>query len=298
MRTLPPGMQAHLSSGATSLCWCWRLERLDGQVFGFTDHDRTLSFDDTTFEPESGFSASELSTAVGLGVDHAEATGALRSAHLSEADLAAGHFDNAKIELWRVNWADVAQRVVVMSGTLGEVSLRDGAFSAELRSLAHALDQERGRAYQYQCDADLGDARCGVDLELGAFKGVGAVLSVQRDHQFAASGLGDFDAGWFARGRLIWTSGENAGTRVEVKAHARAGSDVSLSLWHRPSRPLAPGDEFVVQAGCDKQFSTCQLRFANSLNFRGFPHLPGNDFIIEYPDRGDPKLSGKSMFNG
>ncbi len=298
MRTMPPGMQAHLSSGATSLCWCWRLVRADGEVFGFTDHDRMLSFEDTGFEPESGFSASELSAAVGLGVDNAEATGALRSDRLGETELAAGHFDGAQIELWRVNWSDVTQRVLVMSGTLGEVSLRDGSFTAELRSLAHALDQERGRAYQYQCDAELGDARCGVDLELAAYKSAGTVADVKRDHQFLASGLEDFDEGWFACGRLIWTSGENTGASVEIKAHVRNGSEITLSLWHRPAKPISPGDAFTVHAGCDKQFSTCRLRFANSVNYRGFPHMPGNDFIIEYPDKGDPKLSGKSMFNG
>ena len=48
------------------------------------------------------------------------------------------------------------------------------------------------------------------------------------------------------------------------------------------SRSLPPshlGDTFTVTAGCDKQFATCQAKFANAVNFRGFPHMPGNDFI-------------------
>ena len=39
MKTLLPALQAHLDGGATTLAWCWRIERSDGVVFGFTDHD-------------------------------------------------------------------------------------------------------------------------------------------------------------------------------------------------------------------------------------------------------------------
>ena len=60
MKTLPPGMQAHLDTGATTLAWCWRLIRRDGVAFGFTDHDRGLVFDGTTFEAATGFTASEI----------------------------------------------------------------------------------------------------------------------------------------------------------------------------------------------------------------------------------------------
>ena len=43
-------------------------------------------------------------------------------------------------------------------------------------------------------------------------------------------------------------------------------------------------DPFTVTAGCDKRFETCRDRFANSINFRGFPHIPGNDFVISGAD--------------
>jgi uncharacterized phage protein (TIGR02218 family) len=35
--------------------------------------------------------------------------------------------------------------------------------------------------------------------------------------------------------------------------------------------------------GCDKRLETCRDRFANTLNFRGEPHLPGNDLLTRYP---------------
>lgn len=64
MKTLVPALQAHLDEGTTTLAWCWRISRADGASFGFTDHDRTLSFDGTDFEPESGLTASEAATQV------------------------------------------------------------------------------------------------------------------------------------------------------------------------------------------------------------------------------------------
>ena len=127
MKTLPDGMQAHLDGGATTLCWCWQLTRRDGVVQGFTDHDRDISFDGVTFGAVSGFTASQIESSLGLAVDNLTLTGALSSATLNEADLAAGLYDNAAIRIWRTNWADTGQRVLMRSGTLGEVTrLRAG----------------------------------------------------------------------------------------------------------------------------------------------------------------------------
>ena len=50
MKSLPPALQAHLDEGTTTLAWCWRIARADGVSFGFTDHDRTLSFDGTAHD--------------------------------------------------------------------------------------------------------------------------------------------------------------------------------------------------------------------------------------------------------
>jgi len=295
MKTLPAGLQDHLDAGATTLAWCWRLTRTDGVKLGFTDHDRDLVFDGTTFEADSGFTASEIASSVGLSVDNMEAEGALQSGHLNEADLARGLYDNAVVEVWRVNWADVSERVLVRQGNLGEVTTSDGAFVAEIRGLAHALGQQQGRVYQGQCDADLGDARCTVDLDLAAFKGSGAVASAVSGTSFTASGLGGFDSGWFARGFLTWDTGGNAGQKMEVKRHTSAGGVVTIGLWQTPAAAIAASDAFTIRAGCDKQFSTCRDKFDNVANFRGFPHIPGNDAVVRTPEPGDPGNDGGSM---
>ena len=284
MKPLTPALAAHLATGATTLAWCWRLTRRDATTLGFTDHDRPLAFDGTTFEASTGFTASEIKDQIGLSVDNLEVTGALSSGHLDEADLAAGFYDDAKVEIFRVNWADPAQRVLMRSGSLGEVKRAGIAFSAEVRGLAHYLQQPKGRLYQYTCDADLGDARCTVDLTSPTYRGHGSVLAVASPRSFTASGLAAFASDWFTRGLLTFTSGAALGQAIEIKSHTvAANGTVSVELWAAARLPLTPGQTFTLTAGCDKTLATCRSKFANAPNHRGFPTIPGNDFLISSP---------------
>jgi len=294
MRVIPAGLQAHLDSGATTLCWCWRITRNDGVALGFTDHDRDLVFGGTNFEASSGFTSTEIAGAVGLNVDTLDVESAVTSDRLSEDDLAAGLFDNAAIEIFRVNWQDPDQRVLMRYGNLGEVSRGTTHFKAEVRGLAHELQQPKGRIIQFACDADLGDGRCTVDLDQDAFKGSGAVTALADQRTLTVSGLGSFDQDWFTRGLLAWTSGANAGLKAEVKLHSKREGVVTLELWQAMAREVEAGDAFTLTAGCDKSFKTCKAKFDNAVNFRGFPHVPGIDFALTYPDRGG-KNDGNSM---
>ena len=282
MKNLSPALQAHLDDGTTTLSWCWRISRSDGVALGFTDHDRTLRFDGTDFEPESGFAASEIRAGSDLAVDAQDATGVLTSDRITETDILDGRWDNAAVELWRVNWADTSQRVLLRRGAVGQIRRGRMAFVAEVRSLAHVLGQTVGRTFQAGCDARLGDARCGIDLENAIYKGTGVVTDLLRDRAFMASGLSGFDAGWFTSGTLTWTDGANAERITEVLAHGLDGSIATLTLLEAPVRAIAEGDGFIARAGCDKRIATCSAKFANVANFRGFPNIPGQDAVLRY----------------
>jgi len=282
MKSLSPALQAHLDDGTTTLAWCWRISRADGVALGFTDHDRALSFDGTEFEPESGFAASEIRSGSDLAVDAQDATGVLTSDRITEADILDGRWDNAAVELWRVNWTDTSQRVLLRRGAVGQIRRGRMAFVAEVRSLAHVLGQTVGRTFQAGCDAALGDARCGINLENAVYKGTGVVTDLLRDRAFMASGLSGFDAGWFSSGTLAWTSGANAGRITEVLAHGVADAIATLTLLEAPVRAIAENDGFIARAGCDKRIATCGAKFANTASFRGFPNIPGQDAVLRY----------------
>jgi uncharacterized phage protein (TIGR02218 family) len=283
VRSIPPALQAKLDSGVTTLARCWIIIRRDGIVMGFTDHDADLTVAGTVCHAGTGLSASEATARLGLQVDGAEIAGALADESLAESDLAAGRYDAARIEVHLVDWSEPSLNLLLSKGVLGEVRREGAAFTAELRSLAHRLNEESGRLYTATCSADLGDARCGVDLTDPALHGSGTVVSLAGTASFRALGLGSFPDGVLTAGKLTFTSGANVGFAVEVKSHRLALDGVLIELWQQAPEPITISDAFTVTAGCDKRFATCRDRFANSVNFRGFPHIPGNDFVISYP---------------
>jgi uncharacterized phage protein (TIGR02218 family) len=287
MRTLPPGFQAHLDSGNTTLAHCWRLTLKSGEKLGFTDHDRNLTFDGTVFEAAAGFTGSSIESSLGLSVDNMEAEGALQSARLDEVRLRAGDFDHGAIEIWRVNWQEVSQRVLLRKGHLGEVSYGDGAFKAEVRGLSHLLSQQKGRLYQYGCDAELGDARCGVNVLTVAFAKAGLVTAVE-EAAVVLSGISFVDD-WATRGRLKFVAKDKT---VGVKRQRNVGALTRVDLWAALPFQVNVGDSVVLTAGCDKQFVTCKAKFSNAVNFRGFPHMPGTDFVATFATSGDPNNTG------
>ena len=275
MKSFPAGLQTHLDSGTTTLAWCWKITRSDGQIFGFTDHDLALTFAGTAFEPESGFAPSEIRSAQDFSVDAQDVEGALTSDRITETDILDGRWDNAEVEVWRVNWASTDQRVLMRRGNFGDIRRGRTSFVAEVRSLAHWLNQTVGRTYQFSCDADLGDARCGVDLSSPLRSAAGSVATITGDRGFGTAALGAFATDIFTMGVVSWTTGANAGRKAEIATFASG----AITLFEAPVRPIAVGDAFLATAGCDKQFATCRDRFANAPNFRGFPAMPGNDFL-------------------
>lgn len=283
MTDVPAALQERLDCGVTTLAYCWTLTRRDGVVQGFTDHDGDLTIDGILCRAGTGFSASEASSRFDLSVDGAEISGALADDSLNETDLAAGRYDAARVDTWLVDWSDVTLKVLIARATLGEVKREGVAFTAELRGPADALAQESGRLYTARCAADLGDARCQVDLAAPGLHGAGHVVRVDATSAILVEGLEMFDEGVFSAGRLLWSSGSNAGLDVEIKDHRVVAGWARLSLWQAMAEPVANGDAFTVSAGCDKRFSTCRDRFANIVNFRGFPHMPGNDFVVATP---------------
>lgn len=289
MRDMSSTFRARLDAGATTLCSCWRVERRDGSVQGFTDHDRDIAFDGVTYSVMSGLDGTGFDAELGFAVGGAEVSGALSAASIEETDLLNGAWDGARVELWRVDWQAPQHRILMHVGVVGEVRRSGGAFVAELRSLAHALGQERGRIYSANCDADLGDARCGFALDASPFVGVITITSASADELTAALPL--VPDGFYTNGRVLFLDGVNDGAQAHVRDHR----DGALTLWTPLAQAPAQGDSFRLTAGCDKTFTTCRARFNNVANFRGFPHLPGNDAVFSYAARG-AGLDGGSMF--
>jgi uncharacterized phage protein (TIGR02218 family) len=289
MRTIPEDIAVGLAEGVTTLAHVWRVTRRDSEVFAFTDHDRPLVFDAVTAEPNVGLRVGAIEKSLGLNVDSASLSGALASEAVTEADLARGLWDGARVDLYRVDWKEPSARLHLFAGRIGEVRRGVAAFEAELRGLQAPLNVAVGRVYSRFCDADLGDGRCAI--ETSAFRADGVVAEAVNSAAFIASGLGAYEEAWFTRGRLAWA----AGGESEVSAHRLESGGAVIELLDAPGDVLAPGAEFTIYAGCDKRHETCRVKFENVLNFRGFPHMPGNDAVQAGPQQGE-LLDGSSRW--
>lgn len=297
MRDLPVSLQAALDSGATTLARCWAVTRNDGLTMGFTDHDRVLTFEGISFEPESGFTPSAVESGTGLAPDTHAVQGALSSPKLTEQDIRKGLYDGAEVAFYLVDWSDTESRTLLSRGRIGEIRRLGAAFEAEVAGLSDTLNVTIGRAFLHSCACRLGEAKCGIDLGDPAFNGTATIVSVDGTQRFTVAGLGSFDNGWFAGGLLTWTGGENAGVQSHVKTHLPTASGQVIELWQSPALPVFAGDGFTVTAGCDKTAETCAARFGNLENFRGFPHIPGDDVVASYPSTGGAH-DGGSLFRG
>jgi uncharacterized phage protein (TIGR02218 family) len=288
-------LHAHLSTGCTTVCRAWTVVRQDGLALGFTDHDRDLVIEGITCRANTGMTARALQQTTGLSVDNSEAVGALSDEAITEADILAGRFDGAVVRSFLVNWSVPEEFLEQFRGSFGEIARSGGAFRAELRALSEALNLAQGYSYQPGCSAILGDARCRFDVTTPGYAAERAIEAVEDNRMFLFDGFDGHDDRWFEHGRFEMLSGAAAGLVGWVKSDRLVGSTRRIELWQELNAPVLPGDGFRVIAGCNKLAATCRTKFSNFMNFRGFPHIPGDDWLASYPVQGKPNQGGARL---
>ncbi len=269
-------MSDFLQGELTTAAFCWRVERRDGVVMGFTTHDRDLEVEGLGYRAAPGMLPSAVTLASGFEAGALDVSGALNSRAITGADLMAGRWDGASVRLFMVDWeAPDAGTIPLATGEIGEVSMRGQGFEAELRGPAAALEQAVAEQTSPECRAMLGDRRCRVDMALRTrLTRVAAVPGEDRIEVASAAG-GDA----YGYGRLRWMSGANSGLSSAVLR----SDEAVIVLREAPAFAPAMGDLVEISEGCDKRLESCCARFANAANFRGEPHLPGTDLLTRYP---------------
>jgi uncharacterized phage protein (TIGR02218 family) len=245
---------------------------------GFTSFSRDLVLDGITYKASTGFTPTAIETSAGLAVDQLEVEAILNDTSITEADLQAGKYDYAAIEVFLVNYQDLTQgKLVLRVGTLGEVTVRKGVFVAEIRGLSQAFQRQIGELYSPTCRVKrLGDTRCKIDLAPYTHTLTVSAVTDQRTFAHNTSLKPD---GYFQMGLVEWLTGANAGLEIEVKTYASG----VFSLVQPMPYTITVGNTFKAIRGCDRTFETCRTVFNNILNFRGEPHLPGIDQILKLP---------------
>lgn len=280
MKVIPIALASHMTGEVTTLAQCWKITRRDGEVFGFTSHDANFEFDGVVYLSSSAMTPSQVEVNGSMAVDNLDVIALLDNDLIVEADIFAGKWDYASVELFRVNWADLSQGAErLITGRLGEVSFGGPQFVAELRSLTQSLQQTIGRAYGPSCDVNLGDSICGINL--ASWTETGAVTTVTSQSAFSDSSRTE-DANYFRYGKLLWLTGNNAGISIEVKE--TSGSPATdFELQDSMPYVIQIGDTYSVYKGCNKVRTDTEngcASFDNVENFQGFDMIPGSDRLM------------------
>lgn len=258
----------------TQVAYCWLVERRDGAGLALTSHDRPLKIDGVNYLPSPGMTPKSMRFESGTDPDDFEVEGKLSSNGLTKDDLASGMWDGARVQLFAVDWSNPnGGRVDQFEGEMGEVSSRGGEYSVALRGSAARLDVPASPETAPLCRARFGDRHCRVDLAGRT------MISSVAFADGAAVTLDDQVGDSFLFGTMRVTDGPLRNFRTSILAVN--GSEIFVR--DVPATVFSAGDRIELRQGCDKRFSTCRDRFANTRNFRGEPHLPGTDILTRYP---------------
>lgn len=279
-KTIPAALQTLIDSGTVTLATIWKVTRVDATVIGFTDHDSDLLISAVTYQSATGYTRTAIQSTSDLSVDNLELDGLISVSAVSEDDLRGNKYQGAEVRVSVCDYANLATTPVLLRrGWIGKITVRDGIYVAELRGISDRLQQTIGRVYGRECDADFGDARCGIDATAGVHNATGTVGTVTSDSKFYD--VARTETKWTA-GKLTWTSGNNNGVNIEVKKADGAGN---IELWQAMPKAITIGDTYTIRAGCQKRrVEDCITLYNNAVNFRGFDTIPGTDYLMNYPD--------------
>jgi len=273
MRVIPPALQAHLNGSVTTTCLLLQVTLENGEQYGISTHDAPIVFNGLTYA--IGFDPSVIASSADLSVGNGEAR-ALLTALLNQNKLLNGHLDNASWKLYLINWQqpDSDNALLLDAGDIGEVkSKHEDEYAAELLSYAMRLKQNLGTSWSRSCRATFGtEAKgqygCGASAPFVA----GVVINVDASDPLRVF-QGDIDTAAFAIGRVVWTGGDNTGSRLHK---IEAASSSTVALFEAQRFRIKVGDTFNIRQDCNKSPADC-IKHNNFINYKGEPFIPTGD---------------------
>lgn len=291
MKTTSAAMDTALARSGKTIAKMMRIQRRDGTVLCFTDHDEDLEYNllglgSATYRAGKGILASDISQTAGLEPNNCEVTGPFGTdpaTDITRAGVMGGRFVRAKVHLFEVDWTNLAAgELAGLGGRIAEARPAGGKFIFRIEDNLAQLRQEIGTQIQGSCRATHGDAACGRVPESDTATVTAATDGMQMSVNVAAGPWTDhyFDKGW-----VIGLTGENSGVQVEIESWTSAG--VVKLFGFLPAVPEV-GDTFTIVRGCGQTRTDCMDR-NNMIRFRGEPDVPSTDQVARpaIPGEGD-----------
>lgn len=290
MKTFTPAIASLVEGRSFRLATCWKIERADGVTFRFTEHNANIELDGETYSPVAAFSASARQRSDGLKTRNLECVGIITDDVISQDDLRAGRYTDAVITEYQVDWrypwigaiSYIRYRVI-------DVAFDGSKWIAQVADVTRWFRVSIGKVYSRNCQNDLGDSRCQVNI--ASFTESVTVTTVDNVRKsFRASGLASHPDDYFVYGLVTWTSGANNGLTMEVKNYVSATK--RLTLYLAMPFDIQVGDTFTVYPGCGLTTAYCKgtagtknRPWSNNIeNYGGYPFIPGTEKVLQTPN--------------
>lgn len=251
----------------------WIFQRPDGAGFASTSHDRKQVSGSMTREPDVDLLPSELALYDQLFGSSLELEGGVGSPAFTLVDMQSGRWSGASVQLFTGSWSQEAEACLLASGALGRISMQEGRLAMSVDVLPDAARELPCIHTSPECRAVLGDQQCRVDMRSRRLRVT--VMALEEDGVV----VDNADLERFGMGRLHWISGPQCGLEDMIIVAEKS----RLVLRDAVKSSLQIGDRAVLTEGCDGRRETCSERFANIMNFRGEPDLPGSELLLRYP---------------
>lgn len=286
MRTVGAGLQTHLETGATTVCFLLKITPIVGTEFGVTSLDIDVDYDDgggsLTYEAAKGLNQSAVKSSAGLEVANSEAM-LLVGTNFTKAEINAGVLDDAAFVIYRINYKNQSDgRYLVSSGRTGIVRSNDDLSGVmELRGLSQQLKQNFVDLDSITCRArfgsQVGEEAFPCTFDADALFQNDTILSVgsEADREFTATvtpaATGPNGALPFTVAIVEFLTGNNAGLTVETESVV---GDVVTLRFHTPY-DMEVGDTYKIRPDCDKKYEdSCIALYDNNLFNRSEPWRP------------------------
>jgi uncharacterized phage protein (TIGR02218 family) len=279
MRQLDPQFLLRLQSGVTSICKCWQITSINGDKICITEHDEDVVFNNEKYQ-KTALNNQSIDKATNQ-INRTNFSGVFDIDAINADKIKLGHFKNAMVKLFIVDWQMPQYFCQYFCGFIGDINYNNQEFEFEIIGVESLLNQNIGRKFGKMCDANLGDGNC--KLNLIDFQKNGQIIDYISKSKLQISILGSIDLGIYANAIIEFTNGNLKGQKFEFAKLNQINSNFEIELID--VLPIAPrnDDEIIIYPICDKTISKCGQIFNNAKNFRGCPYMPGESIIYASP---------------
>lgn len=157
-----------------------------------------------------------------------------------------------------------------------EISYDQGVLTLTIGSILDKLQEKFPKfLYTELCQHQLYGSYCGLTKASYKVSGTLAIGSTTSRLYSTVFNFANHASGYWNKGEVIFSSGNNNGVKRSVINHQDGYIDVLIPLFSS----VSIGDGFDAYPGCDKTGLTCDSKFSNYTNFLGFEYIPKPEIL-------------------